>query len=78
MELLYATEVRLGLVTNGEQGVLVHARRGETSAFCSWYASLWAEEPLTLRRLHAEMDQAVAASQGWEDLDLEHGFHKTK
>ena len=27
MELLYATGVRLGLLTNGEQWILVHARR---------------------------------------------------
>ena len=24
------------------------------------------------------MDQAVAAAYGWQDLDLGHGFHKTK
>jgi len=49
MELLRATGVRLGLVTNGEAWMLVDAPRGETSAFVSWYASLWFEEPLTLR-----------------------------
>ena len=32
----------------------------------------------TLRRLHVEMDQAVAAAYGWADLDLGHGFHQTK
>jgi hypothetical protein len=32
----------------------------------------------TLRQLHVEMDQAVAASYGWTDLDLGHGFHQTK
>lgn len=31
-----------------------------------------------LRRLHVEMDQAVAAAYGWTDLDLGHGFHETK
>lgn len=31
-----------------------------------------------LRRLHVEMDQAVAAAYGWTDLQLEHGFHETK
>jgi len=31
-----------------------------------------------LRRLHVEMDQAVAAAYGWADLDLGHGFHTTK
>jgi hypothetical protein len=49
MELLYAAEVRLGLITNGEHWMLVHARRGESTAFISWYATLWLEEPLTLR-----------------------------
>jgi hypothetical protein len=43
------TGVRLGLVTNGERWVLVDAPRGETSAFVSWYAELWSQEPLTLR-----------------------------
>lgn len=30
-----------------------------------------------LRELHVEMDYAVAAAYGWEDLDLAHGFHET-
>ncbi|OQA22518.1 MAG: hypothetical protein BWY63_00795 [Chloroflexi bacterium ADurb.Bin360] len=30
-----------------------------------------------LRELHVEMDQAVAAAYGWDDLDLGHGFHET-
>ena len=51
MELLRATNVRLGLITNGEQWMLVDAPRGETSAFISWYATLWFDEPLTLRAL---------------------------
>ena len=32
----------------------------------------------TLRYLHVEMDNAVAAAYGWSDLDLGHGFHETK
>ena len=32
----------------------------------------------TLRDLHVEMDNAVAAAYGWTDLDLGHGFHETK
>jgi len=31
-----------------------------------------------LRRLHVEMDAAVAATYGWGDLELGHGFHETK
>src|SRR5271166_2264842 len=49
MELLHATGTRLGLVTNGEQWMLVDAPKGETTGFASWYATLWFEEPLTLR-----------------------------
>ena len=31
-----------------------------------------------LRELHIEMDNAVAAAYGWQDLDLGHGFHETR
>jgi hypothetical protein len=48
MELLHATEIRLGLVTNGEQWMLVDAPRGETTGFITWYASLWLDERATL------------------------------
>jgi len=30
-----------------------------------------------LRELHIEMDQAVAAAYGWDDLELAHDFHET-
>jgi hypothetical protein len=30
-----------------------------------------------LRDLHIEMDKAVVAAYGWDDLDLGHGFHET-
>lgn len=48
-QLCRATGVRLGLVTNGERWMLVDAPVGETSAYASWYASLWSQEPDTLR-----------------------------
>ncbi|WP_435017954.1 Eco57I restriction-modification methylase domain-containing protein [Tundrisphaera sp. TA3] len=48
-DLLHGTGVRLGLVTNGEQWMLVDAPKGETTGFASWYAHLWFEEPSTLR-----------------------------
>jgi N-6 DNA Methylase len=48
-ELLHATGVRLGLVTNGEHWMLVDAPKGGTTGYASWYASLWLEEPITLR-----------------------------
>jgi hypothetical protein len=36
------------------------------------------EDIARLRRLHVEMDEGVAAAYGWEDVDLDHGFHETK
>ena len=41
MELLRHSEVRLGLVTNGERWMLVDALSNETTGFASWYAVLW-------------------------------------
>jgi hypothetical protein len=49
VELLHGSGVRLGLVTNGEQWMLVNAPPRDTSGFASWYTQLWLEEPLTLR-----------------------------
>jgi superfamily I DNA/RNA helicase len=49
MELLHGADVRLGLITNGEQWMLVDAPRGETTGFASWYASVWLDEPITLQ-----------------------------
>ena len=31
-----------------------------------------------LRDLHIQMDYAVRDAYGWNDLELEHGFHETK
>jgi hypothetical protein len=53
MELLHAVDVPLGLVTNGEQWMLVHAPRAETTGFASWYADIWMQEPITLRAFHS-------------------------
>src|SRR6266566_4890443 len=49
MELLRNTNIRIGLVTNGERWMLVDAPPNETTGFASWYAALWLEEPITLR-----------------------------
>ena len=48
-ELLHATGIRLGLVTNGEHWMLVDAPKGETTGYSSWYAALWLEEKITLQ-----------------------------
>lgn len=55
MELLRATGVNLALLTNGEQWMLIASPKvsGGTTGFISWYASLWLEEPVTLRAFRA-------------------------
>ncbi len=57
MELLHATDIPVGLVSNGEQWMLVFAPRGETTGFASWYADLWMQEPITLRAFHSLLQQ---------------------
>ena len=37
-----------------------------------------AEDIARLRELHREMDETVARTYGWDDLELGHGFHETK
>jgi hypothetical protein len=54
-ELLHVSGVPLGLVTNGEQWMLVFAPRGETTGYASWYAALWQEEQITLRAFRSLM-----------------------
>lgn len=49
VSLLRATDCPVGLVTNGERWMLVHAPSGAVSGFASWYARLWGQEPETLR-----------------------------
>lgn len=44
-----ANEVRIGLITNGEQWMLVNAPIGSTSGYASWFARLWWQEPITLK-----------------------------
>lgn len=67
MELLHASNVPLGLLTNGEQWMIVYAPRGETTGFASWYADLWMQEPITLRAfqslLHLRRFLGVAAAE---------------
>lgn len=48
-ELLHATRVPLGLVTNGERFTLVYAEPGQPTGFAEFQAELWFEERLTLR-----------------------------
>ena len=47
--LLRSTGCPIGIVTNGERWMLVHAPAGAVAGFASWYARLWGQEPETLR-----------------------------
>lgn len=46
---LRAMNKPVGLVTNGERWMLVHAPPGQVATFASWYARVWGQEPATLR-----------------------------
>lgn len=46
---LRAVGIPLGIVTNGERWMLVHAPSGQVATFASWYARLWGQEQQTLR-----------------------------
>lgn len=49
MQLLHDTDMRLGLITNGDRWMLVDAPKGETTGYASWYSTLWLEESKTLQ-----------------------------
>jgi len=51
--LLRQTDVRSGLVTNGEEWLLVHVPTDRTATFVTWYANLLIEERSTLRALRS-------------------------
>lgn len=50
---LRAVGLPLGLVTNGEQWMVVHAPQGRAGTTASWYARIWRQEPHTLRAFSA-------------------------
>jgi hypothetical protein len=54
-ELLHAVDIPQGMITNGEQWMLVYAPRGDASGYASWYAGIWQEEPITLRAFSSVM-----------------------
>ena len=49
VHLCRATNVRLGLVTNGERWMFVDAPVGAVTTYASWYARMWGQEPATLQ-----------------------------
>ncbi len=48
-QLCRANKIRLALITNGEQWMLVDAPEGSESTYASWYSRLWGAEPVTLQ-----------------------------
>jgi hypothetical protein len=81
-EVCRETGVRLGLITNGERWMLVDSPRGETSAYISWYASLWPQEPETLRAfqslLHARRFFGVDETDTLEALLVESASYQAE
>lgn len=64
-------EYRLEVMTTRQQGL--------TNIYnCFHDIEDGSKEIQKLRELHVEMDKAVAAAYGWDDLDLQHGFHENK
>lgn len=49
VQLCRATGCRLALMTNGERWMLIDAPVGAVTTFASWYARIWAQEPITLQ-----------------------------
>lgn len=71
-ELCRSSGVRLGLVTNGEQWVLVDAPKDETVGYATWYSRLWLDEPETLDAFAALLGRhrlfSLAEEQSLEGL----------
>ncbi len=61
------------------QGMMRDRQLGLTQTYNHFHNSAEMPTDITeLRHLHAEIDKAVAAAYGWQDLDLSHGFYETK
>ncbi len=61
------------------QSIMLSRREGLTKTYNRFHGPQEvAEDIVQLRKLHKEMDEAVAKAYGWDDLELGHGFHETK
>lgn len=57
----------------------VTARIGLTKIYNKFHDPQVTEiQVVELRRIQVDMDQAVCAAYGWQDIGLDHGFHETK
>lgn len=64
---------------NHRQQTMAVRREGLTATYNRFHSpNEVSRDMATLRALHVEMDNAVAAAYGWTHLDLGHGFHETK
>jgi hypothetical protein len=61
------------------QGIMTRSQLGLTKTYNRFHnPDEHSPEIVELRKLHVEMDEAVAQAYGWGDLELGHGFHDTK
>jgi len=61
------------------QSIMLSRQEGLTKTYNRFHNHNETDDDIAcLRELHVEMDRAVAAAYGWDDLDLGHGFHQTK
>ncbi|MBP8121210.1 MAG: hypothetical protein KAZ26_01175, partial [Caldilineaceae bacterium] len=69
----------LGEAYHAHRAATMHTRQeGLTTTYNRFHdPDESAADIVRLRQLHVEMDHAVAASYGWGDLALGHGFHET-
>ena len=74
-QLLQQTGIRLGLVTNGNDWMLVNAPKNEPTGYATWRADLWLEEPITFRafRTLLSADRFFSVPEK-ETLDLKDGL----
>jgi hypothetical protein len=73
-----------GLETIGEQyheyrrQIMLARQEGLTATYNRFHnPDEHSADIVRLRELHVEMDRAVAAAYGWDDINLGHGFHQT-
>jgi len=79
----FPTDLR-GLETIGEQyheyrrQIMLARQEGLTATYNRFHnPDEHSADIVRLRELHVEMDRAVAAAYGWQDINLGHGFHQT-
>lgn len=70
---------KLGMQTNhSRQDLMLSRNEGLTATYNRFHDPHESSEDIAhLRALHVEMDNAVAAAYGWQDLELGHGFRET-